>query len=59
MFGTFLSVKPQHLNIRSHTLHTLLYTFFFCTDKENLFNNQSFLGLAIVSFILMILVIQQ
>ena len=38
-------------NINIHILYTLLYTFFFVTDKENSFNNQSYL----IPFILKIL----
>ena len=46
--------NPLHPYIRIHLLHTLLCMF--STDKENLLNNQSFFGVAIISFILMILV---
>ena len=35
--------NPSHPNISIDILYTLFYTFCFGTDKENLFNNQSFL----------------
>ena len=35
--------NPLLPNISIHILHNLFYTFCFGADKENLFNNQSFL----------------
>ena len=42
-----------HPNISTHILHTVLCIFpSYRVDKENLFNNQKFLLLVIISFIL-------
>ena len=43
--------NPLLLNISIQVLHTVLYTF--STNKENLSNNEEFLGFVIISFILM------
>ena len=40
-----------------HILHAALYIHFQGADKENLFNNQEFLWLIIISFILMTLML--
>ena len=36
--------KPLHPNINVHIPYTLLYMFLFGVDKENSFEDQSFLG---------------
>lgn len=44
--------NPQLPNINIHILRTFFFTFD-VTNKENLFDNQEFLRLAIISYILM------
>ena len=44
--------NPQQPNINIHILRTFFFTFH-VTNKENLFDNQEFLRLAINSYILM------
>ena len=50
------SISPLHPNISMYIIQTDLYIIpKVLADKENLFNNQEFLLLVIISFILMIL----
>ena len=39
-----LAVIPLDCNISIHIPHNLFLYISFCTEKENLFNNESFLG---------------
>ena len=39
-----LAVIPLDCNISVHIPHNLFLYISFCTEKENLFNNESFLG---------------
>ena len=41
-----------HPNISMHILHTVLYTFPYGADKENLFNSQKLFCLMTISYIL-------
>ena len=50
-------VDPLKPIISMHILHTVLYTFYTSSAKENLFNNQELLYLVIISSILLTLVL--
>ena len=45
-------INPLHPNIGMHIPHTVLYTFPYGADKENLFVNQKVSSLVTISFIL-------
>ena len=44
MTNYVFSLNLLHPNISIYILHTLLYLFYFGTDEENSFEDQSFLG---------------
>ena len=44
MTNSVFSLNLLHPNISIYILQTLLYIFYFGTDKENSFEDQSFLG---------------
>ena len=54
-FNIHLLIIPSHPNISWHILHTVLYTFSWAVDKEDLFENQELYKLLVISLILVTL----
>ena len=54
-FNIHLLINPLYPNINRHILCTILYTFSWTVDKENLFKNQELYKLLIISLILVTL----